>query len=170
MNTLTLHGLLHGGTVTFNTYEAYKDHLKDSRIIVYINGNRTENLFHGLYELHSHNVRDWFDMLKQYKALKLEERAAVRWLMDTASGYHNMTQALELAPTVKIYKGREIDYVIHFVDDTFNMAHKLGFLKKYFDYSAYCFDLQLQRKIDKVHFENCCYTITNADNFNVWEK
>ena len=170
MSTLTLHGLSKGETVTFRTYEAYKDYLKDSRIIVYISGSRTENLFHGLYELHSHNVKDWFDMLKQYKALTIEERAAVRWLMDSTSGYHNMTQALELAATVKIYTGREIDYVIDHVDADFNMTHKLGHLVKYFDYSAYCFDLQLQRKIDKVIYEGTCYTITNADQFNVWEK
>ena len=79
-----------------------------------------------------------------------------------------MERALELVPDVKLYHGYEIDYVTEFVNITFNMGHKLGFLTKYFDYAGYCFDLQRDKKIAKVIYESNCYTVTNADQFNVW--
>ena len=150
MNTLTLHGLHLGQTVDFNNYEAYRDYLTDSKVITYVRGNRQENLFNNLYNLNAHNVKEWFIMLKQYKALSAEGRAAVRWLIVMLPNGCIMERALELAPTVGIYNGYEIDYVTKFVNEEFKMQHKLGHLVKYFDYAGYCFDLQKEKKIDKV--------------------
>ena len=79
-----------------------------------------------------------------------------------------MERAIELTAKVHLYKGYEIDYVTEFVNKTFNMEHKLGQLTKYFDYAGYCFDLQRDKKIAKVIYEGSCYTVTNADQFNVW--
>ena len=143
-------------------------HLTNAKVITFVSGSRIESLFHNLYELHSHNVHEWLQMLEQYKALKMGGRAAVRWLMKVLPRGCSMTNALGLAPTVGMFHGYEIDYVTQFVHDQFNMEHKLGHLNKYFDYAGYCFDLQKDKKIDKVIYEGDCYTITNADQFNVW--
>ena len=168
MNTLQLHALSNGEQVAFNSYKAYKDNLMDSRLTVYVNGSRMENIFNSMYELHSRNVFEWFDMLAKYKALTEDQRAAVKWLVHILPNGCSMNRALELAPTVSVFKGYEIDYVRAFVNDEFHMQHKLGHMAKYFDYAGYCFDLQKERKISKVTYENKCYTITNADLFNVW--
>lgn len=168
MNTLTLHGLAQGHTVTFNTYGKYHDYLIDSSLIIFINGSWVENSFNTLYELQTHNVHDWFHMLEDYKQIGEDGRAAVKWLMVMLPNGCSMKKALELSRKVTLYHGYEIDYVTEFVNDQFNMAHKLGHLVKYFDYAGYCFDLQRDRKIDKVIYQNQCYTITNADQFNVW--
>jgi len=167
MNTLTLHGLHLGATVDFNNYEAYRDYLTDSKVITYVRGNRQENLFNNLYELNKHNVKEWFHMLEQYKALGPDGQAAVRWLVVMLPNGCSMARAIELAPKVTLYHGYEIDYVTQFVNETFHMEHKLGHLTKYFDYAGYCFDLQKEKKIDKVIFDGNCYTVTNASDFNV---
>jgi hypothetical protein len=136
--------------------------------VLIMNTKRLENLFNNLYELNKHNVKEWHLMLKQYKALTTEGRAAVRWLMVMLPNGCSMERALELAPTVGIYNGYEIDYVTAFVNESFQMEHKLGHLAKYFDYAGYCFDLQKEKKIDKVVYDGQVYTVTNADSFNVW--
>lgn len=169
MNTLTLHASVGMGVAEFSSLHTFNTSLKGvTRVITYIRGNRQENLFNGLYELNIHNVKEWFVMLDQYKALNAEGRAAVQWLIVMLPNGCSMSRAIELAPKVHIYNGYEIDYVREFVNDTFNMAHKLGHLTKYFDYAGYCFDLQKDKKIDKVVYDGQCYTVTNADNFNVW--
>jgi hypothetical protein len=168
MSTLKIHGLHLGAQVEFNTYKAYKDHLTGSKVIAYISGSRLENIFNSMYEIQPRNVFEWFDMLAKYKALTMEGRAAVRWLIKGLPNGCSMVRAIELAPKVTMYHGYEIDYVTDFVNKQFKMEHKLGHLVKYFDYAGYCFDLQRDKKIDKVIYEGDCYTITNADQFNVW--
>jgi len=107
-------------------------------------------------------------MLEEYKRIGEEGRAAVKWLKVMLPNGCSMERALELSHKVTLYHGYEIDYVTHFVNEQFNMEHKLGHLVKYFDYAGYCFDLQRDRKIDKVIYQRECYTITNADQFNLW--
>lgn len=168
MNTLLLRAQYNDHHANIHGIEDYKAQSQDFKSFAYVRGNRQENLFNNLYELNKHNVKDWFHMLEQYKALGPDGQAAVRWLMVMLPNGCSMVRAIELAPKVTLYHGYEIDYVTHFVNETFHMEHKLGHLVKYFDYAAYAFDLQRERKIDKVIFERQCYTVTNASDFNVW--
>lgn len=168
MKTLHLHCKIDDKTQTFNSYREYKEHFSGARQVTYGDGNWVESNFNNLYQLQAHNVSEWFHMLEEYKQIGATGRAAVKWLIVMLPNGCSMVRAIELAHKVKIYKGYELDYVTEFVNETFNMAHKLGHLTKYFDYAGYCFDLQRDRKIDKVIYQNECYTITNADQFNVW--
>lgn len=168
MNTLMIHASSLNKSIEVTSYADYLDGRQDSKVVTYLRGNRQENLFNNLYELNAHNVKEWFHMLKQYKALGEEGRAAVRWLVVMLPNGCSMERALEIAPTVGIYHGYEIDYVTKFVNDSFQMEHKLGHLAKYFDYAGYCFDLQKEKKIDKVVYDGQVYTVTNASDFNVW--
>jgi len=156
-------------TIIFNTYQEYDTQLigiaKDIR---FINGTRLETMFNALYNINRGNVKQWFYLLHEYKMLTLNERAAVRWLMIILPKGCSIDRAIELAPRVGIYQGSELEYVKHFVNDTFHVETKLGCLDKYFDYDAYTFDLVRDKAISKVTYEGDVFTITNANEFNVW--
>jgi len=156
-------------TIQFSTCREYSTKLVGiAKEVKFISGTRLEVLFNTLYEINRGNVKQWFMMLHDYKMCTRSERAAVRWLMVILPNGCSMERALELAPKVGTYAGLEIDYVKHFINDTFHVQTKLGCLDKYFDYEAYCFDLVHDKVISKVTYEGDCFTITNANEFNVW--